>query len=231
MHEELWAGVELKVENAEFFLDGMGKSLLPPERTQMNVALQSGGATIDTGWQRSFYAQLDAFLAMGRSVPEITQCCFGTDRSSVMKSWFDGLPLAERIRRQTFTDRFKSARDAFDALPLSTARNISLHRSGVAPVVVKITGRFGVSHMGTPIMRVPTAESRPIVAGDDPSTQWAATLPPVQVQPSWTDFSIDGRSLFPECQAYLKDAGNVLDQARIIAQVVHRNDALTAPPS
>ncbi len=27
MHEELWAGVELKIENAEFFLERMGESL------------------------------------------------------------------------------------------------------------------------------------------------------------------------------------------------------------
>jgi hypothetical protein len=31
----LWAGVELKVANAEFFLERMAESLQPPERTQM----------------------------------------------------------------------------------------------------------------------------------------------------------------------------------------------------
>jgi len=35
MQEELWAGVELKMESADFFLEQMGKALLPPERTQI----------------------------------------------------------------------------------------------------------------------------------------------------------------------------------------------------
>jgi len=69
MHVELWAGVVLKVTNADFFLEQMGRSLQPPERTAINVALQSAGTIIGTQWQRAFYAHLDAFLAMGRSVP------------------------------------------------------------------------------------------------------------------------------------------------------------------
>jgi hypothetical protein len=229
MHDKLWVGAELKVENAEFFLHGMGMSLRGPESTQINAALQLAGMVIDTGWQRSFYAQLDAFLAMVRSVPEIIQCCFGVDKSPAMSTWFYGLPAAEKSRRQRFADKFKAARSAFGALPLSTARNISLHRSGVAPVEVNIRGRFGVVHVGTPVRRVPIAESAPIVAGDDPALQWAATEPPVAVQPAWTDFKIDGNPLFPECRAYLQEARNLLDQARSIVQLVHGKQTLTPP--
>ena len=53
MDEELWAGVELKLQNAEFHLQQMARSLDPPEPTAMNVALEASGAIIDTGWQRS----------------------------------------------------------------------------------------------------------------------------------------------------------------------------------
>jgi hypothetical protein len=82
MHDELWAGIALKLEYARFHLDRMWRSLEPPERTQMNVALEASGAIIDTGWQRSFYPYFDAFLTAARSVPEIINACFGADPGS-----------------------------------------------------------------------------------------------------------------------------------------------------
>jgi hypothetical protein len=232
MHSDLWAGIDLKLENSAFFSEKMGKALMPPDLTPINAAILSTGAIIETHWQRSFYANLDGFLAMVRSVPEIIQACFGEDRGSApMKAWFDGLPPAEQTRRKAFSTQFKMALDGFRKLSLSNARNISLHRTGVAPVEVNITGRFGVSHIGTPIKHVPTVESARIIAGDDPALQWAATLPPVPVQPVWTDFKIDGKPLLAECQSYLQDARKLVAHARNIVQQIHGNDALTPPPS
>ena len=69
MDKKLWAGVALKLQNAEFHFDMMGRSTQPPEQTAINVTLQASGALIDTGWQRSFYAYLDAFLSAARSAP------------------------------------------------------------------------------------------------------------------------------------------------------------------
>ncbi len=196
----------------------------------MNVALQPTGAIVDTCWQQAFYAYLDAFLTMARSVPEIISACFGKDFSPAMKDWFNGLPTPETDRRKTFSSQFKTTYNSFKELSLSNARNISLHRTGVAPVEVNITGRFGVSHVGTPVRRVATSESRPIAADDDPALQWATALAPISLQPTWTDFSIDGRPLFPECRAYLDEARKLLTQARGISQQVHGNDSLTLPP-
>jgi hypothetical protein len=68
-HEELWAGVELKLQYAEFHLQQMSRSLEPPERTHMNVALEAAGAIIGTDWQISLYAHFDALLSAARSVP------------------------------------------------------------------------------------------------------------------------------------------------------------------
>src|SRR2546426_526168 len=83
--------------NAELFSEQMGKALLPPDRNPMKIALESTGAIIEIRWQRSFYANLDAFLAMVRSVPEIIHACFGADLGSrEMKAWFNGLTLAEQ---------------------------------------------------------------------------------------------------------------------------------------
>jgi len=48
MHEELWAGPDLKLEYAEFHLERMGQSLEPPERTHGNVALEASGAILAT---------------------------------------------------------------------------------------------------------------------------------------------------------------------------------------
>jgi hypothetical protein len=105
MHEELWAGVELKASNAEFFLDQMGRSL---QRPTMNVAVQSARAIVGTQWQRAFYAHLDAFLAMGRSVPEVINCCFGEDTGNKpMRDWFDGLAAPEQKRRRMSQHNFR----------------------------------------------------------------------------------------------------------------------------
>ena len=81
MHEDLWAGVELKMESADFFLEQMGKTLAPLERTQINVALRSSGAIIETRWQRSFYAYLDAFLAMVAVSPRLFRRALAKTRS------------------------------------------------------------------------------------------------------------------------------------------------------
>jgi hypothetical protein len=99
MHEELWAGVDLKIEHAAFFLEQMGHALAPPERSQINVAMQSGGAIMATGWQRSFYAYADAFLAMARCVLEVINACFGAD--PVMKNGFKGSHQLSRTGAMT----------------------------------------------------------------------------------------------------------------------------------
>jgi hypothetical protein len=222
MYEELWAGVNLKAANAGFFLEQMGRALLPPPRTTMNVALQSTGAIIGTQWQAAFYAYLDAFLAMSRSVPEVITCCFGEDRSIAMKSWFKGLDAAEQSRRRAFSAQFETGYSTFRALPLSTAGNITLHRTGHPPVEVRITGFFGVSYEGSAIERVPTTESSPMALNPIPS-------PPVPLQPNWEDFKISGVPLFPECQAYLREAHNLVEQAGKISQLVHGGNTLTSP--
>ena len=116
MHEKLWAGVEIKLQNAAYHFDKMGRSLQPPERTAFNVAQQTSGAIIDTGWQRSFYAHLDAFLSAARSVAEIVKCCFGVDQHWAMKAWFDTQPADEQHRRREFTKQFETHYDRFREL-------------------------------------------------------------------------------------------------------------------
>jgi hypothetical protein len=55
----------------------------------------------------------------------------------------------------------------------------------------------------------------------------AAILP---LQPRWSDFTIDGKPLFEECQTYLKSAGDLYAKARDICQQVHGNESLSTPP-
>jgi hypothetical protein len=227
MHEELWAGVELKLQNAEFHLQQMGRSLEPPEQTHWNVALQASGAIIDTGWQRSFYAYFDAFLSAARSVPEIIQCCFGVDLGHpTMKTWFKSLPVSEQTRRKGFRRQFKIDYDNFRALPLGTARHISEHRTGFAPVKVTISGMFGVTYIGSPVDRLPLSETPQI---NDPDLGWMAK--PIPLQPRWDDFYVDGQPLFPACRDYLDRARALIDKARSISQQIHGTKSLTSPPS
>src|SRR5262245_34697072 len=105
--EKLWGGIALKLANANFHFHGMGKALLPPERTAYNVALESAGAIVGGNWHSAFYAHLDAFLSAARSIPEIIRCCFGEDRGNqTVRDWFDTLDQDEQDRRKAFGARF-----------------------------------------------------------------------------------------------------------------------------
>jgi hypothetical protein len=224
MHEDLWAGVQLKLEYASFHFDQMGRSIQPPERTRRNVALEGSGAILDTGWQRSFYASFDAFLSAARSVPEILQCCFGHDPNYRMKAWFDALPPDERRRRKEFNARFAPDLNAFRALDLGTARHVSEHRRGFAQVDVAISDFFGVVHVGGSMTPVPSATSRQI---DDPSLAFLAR--PMPLRPGWQDFTINGKPLFAECHEYLQKAQALINEARKIVEQVHGANILTHP--
>jgi hypothetical protein len=224
MHDELWAGVALKLENARFHFEKMEQSLQPPERTHMNVVLQSAGTIIDTRWQRSFYAYFDAFLSMSRSVAEVIQCCFGHDTARQMNGWFKTLPSDEQTSRREFSKQFKKHYDVFKNLPLSEARHISEHRKGYADVTVAINGMFGVTYTGGPTKAVPISETREI---DDPTLAFLAQ--PRPVHPTWADFQIDGQGLFEACAAYLGCAQDLINVAQHIAQQVHGNKTLTPP--
>jgi hypothetical protein len=116
MHEEMWAGVELKVQNAEFHLQRMEQSLNLPEPTALYVALEASGAILGTNWHRSFYAHLDAFLSAVRSVPEVIQFCFGKDDHHLVRQAFAVLRTASRpgcsarSHRARWTDRTSPSR-------------------------------------------------------------------------------------------------------------------------
>ncbi len=96
-HHDLWAGIDLKLDNAKFHLEGMAKALQPPERSPFYAAMEAQGKIINGGnWHRALYAHLDAFLSAARSVPEIIRCCFGVDVHPKLRAWFDALPAMRR---------------------------------------------------------------------------------------------------------------------------------------
>ena len=227
--DELWAGIALKLESASFHLAGMEKALQPPETTAYTVVLESSGALIGGNWHRAFYAHLDAFLSSSRSVPELIRCCFGVDdRPRKMKDWFDALRPDEQKRRREFGQKFKSEYEAFRALPLGTARHISEHRTGVLPVAVTVTGRFGLTYIGGPTKPIPTSEMRelPLESNIPPGI-----VRPIPVRPMWTDFEIDGKPLFETCRDYLDRARVLVDQARALAEKAHGGSRALFPAS
>jgi hypothetical protein len=224
MNDRLWAGVDLKIQHAAFFLQELSKSIEPREQTAEYVVQVSSGAIVGNLWQQSFYARFDAFLAMTRSIPEIITCCFGYDRSPAMASWFNTLSVDEQTRRKTFSDQFKDDYSKFREHPLSSARNVVFHRAGFAPVEVRVAGFFGVLHTGGPLNPVPIAESNPNNPGP-PFRQISVALSPM-----WSDFTIEGKPLFPECHAYLQMAGDLRKKANEICRAVHGASSLTMPP-
>jgi hypothetical protein len=223
--DELWAGIDLKLDNASFHFERMSEALQPPKQDAYTITLESSDALVGGNWHRAFYAHLDAFLSMARSVPELIRCCFGMDDSAKkMREWFDTLDHDEQKHRREFGDRFKADYDAFRALPLGTARHISEHRTGFAPVTVTVTGRFGLTYSGNPAKPIPISESREM----PPELGWMQKHMPVR--PMWTDFKIDGESLFAVCDDYLRRARALVGDARILAEKVHGNRKLTCPP-
>jgi hypothetical protein len=219
----LWSGADLKIASANFFLGELSRSLQPPEQTAINVVLESSGAIVGNLWQQSFYPRLDAFLAMARSVPDVIESCFGGDRVLIKTPWWKTLTSGEKTRRLRFSRQFRRKCKAFSGHALSKARNVSFHRDGYASVEVKVTGRFGVAYIGSPVRSVPIAERHP----NNPGPPFQQTALPIR--PMWSDFTIDGKPLFPECQAYLQLAADLRAKGHAIYQQVHGSNSLTPP--
>jgi hypothetical protein len=224
MHDELWAGVTFKLDNARFHFGKMGQSLGPPPNTYENVVQQSAGAIIDTGWRLSINAYLDAFLSATRSVAEVINCCFGHDPNWRLKGWFDSRSPNEQCRRRQFSELFRDDYQQFVKQALSTERNISEHRRGFPKVSITITGMFGRYH-GDLVNPVPITESPKIT---DPDLAFLAR--PRPIYPTAGDFKIDEYDLFEACRAYLKRAESLRASAQAIAQQVHGDKPLTPPP-
>src|ERR1700730_7388619 len=227
----LWAGIDRKLQDAQFYLGEMARSLQPPERTPSNVVQQSLGAIIGNRWEDSFYAHVDTFLAKARSVPGVIESCFGADRVLKQAGWFGQLSVDEQTRRKTFSKGFRKARAKFSKHHLTNERNTSEHRLGYSGVEGKVIGPFGEVHTASPVKRVPTAESRRF---DNPANEpglplgWLHT--PQPVQPMWHQFTIGGKPLFDECRDYLQLARDLRDQAQNLCQQVHGSDTVTPPP-
>ena len=224
MHVELWAGAQLKLEYAHFHVARMQRALEPPEMTGDDAAIIASGAMVDTGWQRSIYPHFDAFLAAARSIPEIIQCCFGTDRDYRMLRWVQQLPAEERARRRAFRHQFTGYR-TFRDLPLSRTRHTSQHRRGYADVKLTISGRFGVTYIGGPAKPIPLSETPYVDNPQLPLMPRASAI-----EPHYQDFQIDGRPLFTECHEYLGQAQILINDARALADKIHGANMLTAPP-
>ena len=192
----------------------------------MSVVLESTGAFVGKRWE-AVYAHVESFLSRARSVPDVIESCFGHDKAPVVQGWFNARSADEKTRRDEFSKQFKADRDRFRDHNLTKMRDVTLHRRGFAPIEGVVIGPTGKPYPASPIMSVPIAES-PSVGDDAPL--WARTQPAIPVWPSGDEFTIDGKPLFPELQAYLQLAHQLRDKARDICQRVHDGKHLTPPP-
>jgi hypothetical protein len=221
-HDELWAGVEVKLENATHHLDQMSQSLQEPPRTGHWVAMTGSSGGFGPNWHRHFYASLDAFLSATKSVGQIIMCCFGADDHPDLVP-LSSLPAEQQDRRRKFQRQFKPHLDLFNALSLSKARNVSEHRTGYPPVTVATTGFFGVTYEGNPLKAIPTSEIRQF---DAPNLPWVPSNP-APVRTNWQNFYIDGQRLFPACREYLNAAQALVAEARRLADQIHGDRELS----
>ena len=234
MHEELWQGIELKLAEAHFFLDRMGKVLLPPQFNDPTWHPAYGPSVAQ--WQPDLYFYLDAFIGATRSVPDVIQKCFGWDKRS--KEEWPQPPDAEEIgRREKFQDEFTSLYVAFHRQPLSRVRVGTFHWLGVPLVQTKAKAFCGQEYTGKPGQLIPSAAPRQFPAGTDPALL-AIFSKPLPVEPSWEDFTLEiprdngtteSNPLFPECQAYLNSAQQLVNESKELCERIHRKSKLTPP--
>jgi hypothetical protein len=132
---------------------------------------------------------------------------------------WDAHPRAARQAAGLINSICAAAHKTFGKHAFSSARNVSFHRTGYPLVEAKITGLLGVTYIGSPVESVPVAESPRVPAGDDPALLFAATQSPTPVQPTWQNFTLDGKPLFAECQAaaYGKSSAAMLARSSVLA--------------
>jgi hypothetical protein len=71
-HDDLWTGIDLKIQAARTTFEEMRKVFRPPTATAWAIIQESTGTIVGgPDWQRSFYQLVARFLAEVRSVPWI----------------------------------------------------------------------------------------------------------------------------------------------------------------
>jgi hypothetical protein len=234
MHEELWQGIDFKLAEAAFFLDRMGKVLVPQ---WVNDPMGHPGYRHSAAhWQPDFYFYLDAFIGATRSIPDVIQKCFGWDKHSE-KKWPQPPDNHEIDRRKRFQSAFTRLYVAFSRQPLSRVRVGTFHWRGVPSVQTKAKVFCGQEYIGKPGQIIPSAVPRQYPPGTDQALI-ALFSKPLPVEPSWPDFTLEipqedgtteSKPLFPACQAYMKSADELVKESRALCERLHGGYNLTPP--
>jgi hypothetical protein len=243
--DQTWAGVEFKLAAARFHLGEMYQQLIPavgrPEFRDYQALMSSPGTIVGGSlWQPALYYHLDGFLAAGRSVPDIIQAQFGRD-TRASGDWLRRLSAEERERREQFQQSFSPIYTAFGRHPVSRARVVTMHRTGLPPVEVQVTGYWGVVYRGGPTEAIPALDARLEPTGDDPAKIVPAiSSPAMPLEPKAGDFSLQAVAddggvqrlpLFDACREYLQQLGALVEGARQLARNLHGSQPLTPPPA
>lgn len=233
MDRELWDGVEFKLSQAAFFLEQMGKTLVPP---RAGHGWHPAYGPPVARWQPDFYYHLDAFIVAARSVPDVIQKCFGWDKKS-KDEWPRPLDREEIDRRKQFQADFSALFGEFVQLPLSRVRVGTVHWLGVPSVQTRASTHCGEEFTGRPNVPVPSVVTRKSPPGT--GSEFGGLFgTPVPVDPSWPEFTLviprdDGTTehspLFPACRSYLESAQQLVTASKKLCERVHRGGPLTSP--
>jgi hypothetical protein len=226
-----WAGVDFKLGEAGFFLlEEMPRDLRPTRNSHTAALAATGAMVMGKLWQPRFYYHVDAFLAATRSIPDIIQAWFGLDPNAKIhpkqepwKSWLPSLNPGEQDRRDAFQAQFRQLYRTFNQHPMSRARNVTIHWSGMPSVEVVVISQWGIVYgppggiyQGSPTQSIPLIDQRLEPTGGDPAKIVPLiSAPPIPLMPSLNDFlvkvvdssgTVQTCQLFPLCQEYLQAA-------------------------
>ena len=183
---------------------------------------------MDQQWQDKTLFYFDAFLAGTLSIPDVITHVFGWDEKapSDVKDIIDAhLPAdkraSERQHRNLFSKKFEVPIANFKKRPLSTARHVTLHRAGVAPVQFAVISSGGVIE-AEGLDKLPLFEPPFIVTNsDDPAQLFAATQPSQSTRPCVAEFKIGNEPLFDASRAHLTAATALTESAKELARCIY----------
>jgi hypothetical protein len=236
MNADPFAPIDRKIVAAQRHFREMGQCLIHPLMrgglNEMGYVIGTCIAPIETSqWQDVIWDELNSTLSCAYAATQIVNFRLGCDTNQKFKTWLKTLDSQSQSDRRQFDTAYRAKAESFWSDPLTDQRHVEQHRMGWANAVVRIDMKTECL-IGDPFNPVPVAWCSSYVDPDGPPLP--PHLNPVRpVIPNQNDFHFlsPPRPLFPECLRYIRDAENLVGEAKQIFASVYQGRVPATPPS